>query len=243
MVQKSASFLEDNAFTSAANAYDWARNTFDTTPAWKRLAEEPNDFNQSTFWLDSASHEDGVAHVFYDMTLNHPDTIYNMGIQQFKDAVKAARYDPLRTSRMHPRLPTVFSLTGNDIEQTRKDLISIANLLYAYQTYGSPGQQRAVQDVLAGLPLNEVMHQDLKHMYDLNKDKLFNFDFSNLHLPPGEIPRLLQDLESKKRDKTILNSATSKSDKNSTDSPPIPVDGYSTILQERLQQKRQKGSN
>lgn len=208
MVQRSASFLEKNAFTSAANAYDWARNTFDPTPAWKRLTEKPDEFNQNTFWLDGASHEDGVAQVFYDMTLNHPDTIYDMGIQQFKDAVRAARYDPLRTSRLHPRLPTVFSLSGNDIEQTRKDLISIANLLYAYQTYGSPGQQRAVRDVLAGYPLNEAMHQDLKRIYDVNKDKLLVSDFSGLNLPEDNYRLLIKELEGKKKSVQPANTKT-----------------------------------
>lgn len=208
MVQKSASFLENNAFTSAANAYDWARNSLDPTPAWKRLTEEPDRFNQDTFWIDSASHEDGVAQVFYDMTLNNPDTIYDMGIQQFKDAVKAARYAPLRTSRMHPILPTVFSLSGNDIEQTRKDLTSIANLLYAYQTYGSPGQQRAVRNVLAGRPLNEAMHQDLKRIYDENKDKLLVSDFSGLNLPEDNYRLLIKELEGRKKSVQPANTET-----------------------------------
>lgn len=246
-LSRQRSFTRPNTITAAAQAYDWANNSMQPIEAWELLKNKPQNFMDKSYWTDRDSYGDNAAQVYYDMTYNDPNRIYELSLDSMKDAVKAFRYGDT-TKLINEGFPEfknnpIFDVNTTDIEQTRKDLLALANMLYAYKTYGTSGQMALANAMVNREKVSKEALAELRDIYASNKDKLAAYDFSGLNLPPDEVPRLLQDLESKKRGKTILNSATSKSDKNSTDSPPIPVDGYSTILQERLQQKRQKGSN
>lgn len=242
-----SNFTKPNTITGLAQAYDWARGDMGNIPAWRQFQNEPEKFINKPYLTDSDSHADHAAEVLTDMINGQPDSIYEMDIDTMKNAIRAFRngdsgiykIDPNNTDVTPATLPPIFNVNTTDIEQTRKDMIALNNLVYGYQNFGSPGQRRAVNGVLNREYLPEPMVQELRKTYDTNKDKLAIGDFSGLNLPPEEVARLNEYLQSKIKKKTVLDPVTAGSDKNSAKPQNvIPVDSYSTKLQEKLQQRR-----
>jgi len=253
--RETSNFTKPSTLTGLARAYEWAKGDMGNTPAWQQFQNEPQKFINKPYWTDRDSYGDYAAEVLTDMINGQPNSIYEMDIDTMKNAVRAFRngdgskYKKVKNELYTPITgnipvtytddPPVFNVNTTDIEQTRKDMLALNNLIYAYQNFGSPGQQRAANGILNDELLPTPMTKELRKIYETNKDKLAAYDFSGLNLPPEEVPRLLEYLQSKTRKKTVLDPATASSSKNSAKPQNvIPVDGYSTRLQEKLQQKR-----
>lgn len=197
------SFTRPNTITAAAQAYDWANNSMQPIEAWELLKNKPQNFMDKSYWTDRDSYGDNAAQVYYDMTYNDPNRIYELSLDSMKDAVKAFRYGDT-TKLINEGFPEfknnpIFDVNTTDIEQTRKDLLALANMLYAYKTYGTSGQMALANAMVNREKVSKEALAELRDIYASNKDKLAAYDFSGLNLKDDNYKLLIKELEGRKR--------------------------------------------
>lgn len=206
------SFTRPNTITAAAKAYDWANNSMQPIEAWELLKNKPEKFMNESYWTDRDSYGDNAAQVYYDMIHNDPNSIYDLNLDQMKDAVRAFRYGDttrLITSNF-PELKRnpIFNVNTTDIEQTRKDLLALANMLYAYKNYGTSGQIALANAMINQGKVSKEALSELRDIYTSNKDKLAAYDFSGLNLKDDNYKLLVRELEGRKKNVQPANTET-----------------------------------
>lgn len=197
-------FTHPNTITAAAKAFDWANSSMQPIEAWELLKNKPEKFINESYWTDRDSYGDSAAQVYYDLTRADPNSIYDLGLDQMKNAVRAFRNGD-RVSDNHDAFANnnfpVFDVNTTNVEQTRKDLLALSNMLYAYQMYGTLGQSALANAIIkqgkGNIPRAAL--EEFRDAYTSNKNKLAIGDFSGLNLKDDNYNLLLKDLESKKR--------------------------------------------
>ena len=204
-------FTHPNTITAAAKAYDWANSSMQPIEAWELLKNKPEKFIKESYWTDRDSYGDHAAQVYYDMTRADPNLIYDLTLDQMKNAVRAFRNgDRLPdNSRAAYNFP-VFDVNTTDIEQTRKDLLALSNMLYAYQMYGTSGQSALANAIInqGKGDISRAALEGLRDAYSTNKNKLAVGDFSGLNLKGDAYNLLIKDLESKKKNAQPTSAKT-----------------------------------
>lgn len=217
-------FTHPNTITAAAKAYDWANSSMQPIEAWELLKNKPEKFINESYWTDRDSYGDYAAQVYYDLTRTDPNSIYDLGLDQMKDAVRAFRNGD-RVSDNHNAYANnnfpVFDVNTTNVEQTRKDLLALSNMLYAYRMYGTSGQSALANAIIkqGKENISRAALEEFRDAYTSNKNKLAIGDFSGLNLKDDNFNLLIKDLESKK--KNIQPASTKTPVKG--DNAPAPI--------------------